>query len=280
MESPPAEHIQVKKSTGESVPFSVDKLRRSLKKSGASHQEVEKILDKLKDEVYSGITTGELYARSYALLRQLHSVYACKYKLKTALYELGPSGFPFEQLIAGILKYSGYETMTGQLFHGRCVTHEVDVVAKKNGDTTLIECKFHSEEGIKCNVKVPLYIRSRFNDIKEVWKEKGALRPWLATNTRFTADALQYGKCSGLYLMSWDYPEGDALRDRLDRLGLYPITVSGFLFSAEKEFLLDKNIVLGKQLLKEPFMLDHAGLPEERKARVLEEFKSLCNHGE
>ena len=41
-----------------------------------------------------------------------------------------------------------------------------------------------------------------------------------------------------LYLLSWDYPDGESLRDRIDTLGLYPITVSTLLNKREKQFLL------------------------------------------
>ena len=76
-------------------------------------------------------------------------------------------------------------------------------------------------------------------------KTKTILTPgWVVTNTRFTEDALQYGNCCGLYLLSWDYPKNDGLKDRIDRLGLYPITVSTLLTNREKQFLLSRDIVL------------------------------------
>ena len=94
---------------------------------------------------------------------------ASKYKLKKAIYELGPTGYPFENFISAILKYSGYKTTTGEILQGICIKHEIDVLAHKNGDTTMIECKFHGEQGYNCNVKVPLYINSRYQDVKSFW---------------------------------------------------------------------------------------------------------------
>ncbi len=274
--------IDIVKSSGKRVKFSLDKLRQSLSRSGAESDVVIRILDTVRDELYQGISTKEIYNRAYALLKKEKRYYASKYKLKKAIYELGPTGFPFENFIAALLKYSGYKTKVGQILQGTCVSHEIDVVANKNGDTTIVECKFHSEEGRNCNVKVPLYIASRFMDVKRHWDAKPhkteLTQGWVVTNTRFTHDALQYGKCIGLYLLSWDYPKNDGLKDRIDRLGLYPITVSTLLTKREKQFLLTRDVVLCRDLIDDAFYLDHLGVSEGRKTKILNEIKQLCDH--
>ncbi|OYX23615.1 MAG: ATPase [Flavobacteriales bacterium 32-35-8] len=275
-------NFKVIKSSGEKVKFSLDKLRSSLSKSGADNQTINQIIDKVRDELYNGISTKEIYNRAFALLKKKGSYLASKYKLKKAIYELGPTGYPFERFISAILKYSGYETLVGEILQGACVTHEIDVIAHKNGTTTVIECKFHSEEGRNCNVKVPLYIASRYKDVKAHWDSKPhntkLNEGWVVTNTRFTEDALQYGKCAGLYLLSWDYPKNDGLRDRIDRLGLYPITVSTLLSSREKQFLLSRDVVLCRDLIDDVFFLDHLGVSDIRKEKILNEISMLCKH--
>ena len=274
--------FHITKSSGEQVKFSLDKLKRSLQHSGASEDMVQEIVKRVQDELYPGISTREIHNRAFALLKKKKSIYASKYKLKKAIYELGPTGFPFERLIRGILHYSGYETKIGEMLQGNCVSHKIDVIAIKNEILNVIECKFHSDDGLKCNVKVPLYINSRYNDVKgplNSQKERNfkATEGWVVTNTRFTNDALEYGKCAGLYLLSWDYPHGDGLKERIDRLRLYPITVSTLLSSREKHFLLEREIVLCRQLEKNSFLLDHLGVSNGRKQRILKEMKSLCN---
>jgi len=274
------ESIDIIKSSGQKMKFSLDKLRNSLKHSGANHELVEEIVSKVYDELFEGITSNEIYNRAYSLLKKNKSVFASKYKLKKAIYELGPTGFPFERFIAAILQYSGYEVDVDIILNGACVTHEIDVIAEKNGSATLIECKFHNEEGRNCNVKIPLYIHSRYNDVKAHWITNNNNKPlnkgWVVTNTRFTEDALTYGKCAGLYLLSWDFPKDDGLKDRIDRLGLYPITVSSLLSKREKQFLLSRNVVLCRQLVKDKFYLDHLGISTERKSKILDEISQLC----
>ncbi|SHK39047.1 Restriction endonuclease [Maribacter aquivivus] len=274
--------IDIIKSSGQKMSFSLDKLRNSLKHSGANHELVEEIVSRVNDELFEGITTNEIYNRAYALLKKHKTVFASKYKLKKAIYELGPTGFPFERFIAEILKYSGYGVKVGVILNGDCVTHEIDVVAEKNDTVTIIECKFHNEEGRNCNVKIPLYIHSRYNDVKAHWVTNKNNRPlnkgWVVTNTRFTQDAIDYGKCADLYLLSWDYPKNDGLKDRIDRLGLYPITVSSLLSNREKQFLLSRNVVLCRQLIKDKFYLDHLGVSNTRKTKILDEISQLCNN--
>jgi len=276
------DNIEIIKASGEKVKFSLHKLRASLEHTGADNTTVDQIIDVVRDELYQGISTKEIYNRAFALLKKKKSHLASKYKLKKAIYELGPTGFPFERFVSTILKYSGYKTTVGKVLQGSCTTHEIDVVAQKNHETTIVECKFHSEQGLKCNIKIPLYINSRFQDVKTHWNSKSKnelllTQGWVVTNTRFTKDALKYGKCIGLYLLSWDYPKDNGLKDRIDRLGLYPITVSTLLTNREKQFLLSRDIMLCRELIDGSFYLDHLGISDTRKEKILSEIKLLCN---
>lgn len=276
------ESLEIIKYSGEKVKFSEDKLRNSLNRTGAEKQTVDLIINVVKDELYQGISTKEIYNRAFNLLKKKKSYLASKYKLKKAIYEFGPTGYPFERFISAVLKYSGYQTQVGKILQGQCVTHEIDVVAHKNNETTIIECKFHGDQGLNCNVKIPLYINSRYQDVKAHWNANSKnveklSKGWVVTNTRFTEDALQYGKCCGLYLLSWDYPKNDGLKDRIDRLRLYPITVSTMLTNREKQFLLSRDIVLCRELIGDVFYLDHLGVSEIRKGKILNEIKQLCN---
>ena len=275
-------NIDIIKSSGEKVKFSLDKLRASLNRIGADKETIDHIIDNVRDELYQGISTKEIYNRAFALLKKKKSHLASKYKLKKAIYELGPTGFPFERFVSAIRENSGYKTEVGAFLQGKCVKHEIDVIAHKQNETTIIECKFHSEQGLNCNVKIPLYINSRYIDVKTHWDRNPRngttlTKGWVVTNTRFTEDAIQYGNCCGLFLLSWDYPKDNGLKDRIDKLGLYPITVSTLLTNREKQFLLSRDIVLCKDLIGDSFFLDHLGISDTRKQKILNEIKQLCN---
>ncbi|APS39350.1 restriction endonuclease [Salegentibacter sp. T436] len=274
-------NLKIIKASGEKAKFSIDRVAESLRRSGANEELIQKTLEKLKTELYEGITTKEIYNRAFNLLKKDNKTSASKYKLKTAIYELGPTGFPFEKFIAALLSYSGYKTQTGKIYQGKCVTHEIDVEAKTDSKLILIECKFHNA-GRNCDVKIPLYIDSRFRDIKN-FRSNGENKltfeeGWVVTNTRFTSDAVKYAKCANLKLLSWDYPKGEGLKDRIDQLGLYPITVSTLLSEREKNFLLSRDVVLCQELINDTFYLDHLGISNPRKKRILEEMRDLCKH--
>lgn len=273
----------VTKASGEKSPFSEEKVRKSLRKSGADNEQIDFILQEIRNQLYDGMTTHNIYKIAFSLLKSGSRHQAARYHLKYAIMELGPSGFPFEKYVAELFKMEGYKTQTGQIFQGKCVTHEIDIVAEKEADQLLIECKYHNQSGTSCNVKIPLYIHARFNDIEAHLSKKG-IQPakkrkgWIVTNTRFTADAIQYAACSGLVLLGWDHPFGKGLKDRIDHYRLYPITCLTSLTTAEKQKLLDLEIVLCNELLKKSDLLRSLGIKTNRTATVMNEINNLCNH--
>ena len=195
--------------------------------------------------------------------------------------ELGPSGFPFEKFVGKLFKSEGYKTEVGVIVQGNCVQHEVDVIAQKDNKHYMIECKYHSDQGRFCNVKIPLYIHSRFLDVERQWEhhkghESKLHQGEVYTNTRFTTDAIQYGTCVGLLLTSWDYPQGNGLKDRIDKAGLHPLTALTSLTKAEKVQLLNKGIVLCKELVENPGFLGQIGISNSRRKKILEDSRELC----
>ncbi len=275
------EVLHVKKGTDEVEPFSLHKLKRSLRSCGATKEESETITHQIQQQIYDGISTKEIQKKAFALLKKYDRVYASKYNLKRAIFDLGPSGYPFERLISALLKHKGYKTKVSVLLKGKCVTHEIDVLAEKGENTYAIECKFHSDARAVSNVKVPLYINSRFLDIQQQWnsnpkKETHLKQGWLVTNTRFTSDAVNYGKCVGLTLLSWDYPKGNGMSKNIDEYGIYPITTLTSLTKKEKDLLITMDIILVKELAKNSHYLNKIHLSPERIKNVLSEVEKLC----
>ncbi len=273
----------VLKKSGEKARFSKEKLRHSLVKSGADDKTVSQIMDRVRDDLYQEIPTQEIYEKAMSFLSEKKSHYAAKYGLKKAIYGLGPTGFPFEIFISALLQHSGYKTKVGKTIQGKCVSHEVDIWAQKNNEFTPIECKFHSEEGIHCNVKIPLYISARFDDIRSYWMKNNStdkiLKPgWVVTNTRFSGDAQRYGTCVGLHLLGWDTPKGESLKERIDQTGLYPITVSTLMSEAEKQELLNQKIVLCHELLERLEILKNLGFSDTRIKNISHEIIQLLKN--
>lgn len=275
------EVILIKKASGELLPFADDKLKRSLIRSGADPVLAEAITSEIKKHLYEGVSTRKIYKWAFALLKEKSKPLAAKYHLKSGIMELGPSGFPFEKFISEILRYQGYTTSVGQFVKGHCVNHEIDVIAEKADHHYMIECKYHNRPGTVCDVKIPLYIQARFKDVEAAWlKLEGHAskfhQGWVVTNTRFTADAIQYGTCMGLKLIGWDYPNGGSLRSQIDDLGLYPITCLTSLSKQEKEQLLAQKYVLCHEICNNDKALRDIGIKPARAAVIQEEARQLC----
>ncbi|WP_234573509.1 restriction endonuclease [Rhodohalobacter sp. 614A] len=274
--------FNVMKASGESEPFDENKLRHSLRKAGANQQITNKIIHSIQRILFEGITTEKIYKEAFKQLSQYSNSSAGRYKLKEALLELGPSGYPFEKFIGELLNRLGYQTDTRVIVDGNCVSHEIDVIAEKDDEHFMIECKFHNRKGHKCNVKIPLYIQSRFKDVERNWRsqpghEDKQHQGWVVTNTRFTTDALRYGKCAGLKLLSWDYPENNGLKDLISHVHLHPITSLSTLSNQKKKLLLEQNVVFCKQICEDKQVLKSIGLDNHTMNKVFEEAMDICN---
>lgn len=223
-------NILVQKYSGEKEPYKREKLINSLIKGGIEKQLANKIVNKVEKELYDGIKTSEIHDKISQELKKYSLGLYHKYNLKKSIFALGPTGFPFERFTARILNEYGYKTQIDVVLQGACVAHEIDVVAIKDEKFRLVECKFHNSHCTKTDVKVPLYIKARFDDIianpenKEF--EKGKIgSAWIFTNTKFTLDAITYAECQKIRITAWNYPKDLSIQKIIEKRNLYPITI-------------------------------------------------------
>ncbi|STY29243.1 ATP cone domain [Legionella wadsworthii] len=271
--------LNIIKASGERVPFDPQRIYLSLKRVGADETLINKIISQVSKSLIEGMTTHEIYRIAFNLLRQESKSLAGKYHLKRAIMQLGLSGYPFEKFVAEIMRHQGFHVSTNQLIKGYCVTHEVDIVGERHKEHVFVECKYHNRLGLSCDVKISLYIRSRFLDIEQSYTKKPGeeLKGWLVTNTRFTPDAIQYGECAGLYLIGWDYPQNGSLKELIEFSGLYPITCITNLTKAEIDILLGQNVLLCKTVSEDPNVLKILNIGTERRKHILNQARKLYN---
>ncbi|QQG37620.1 MAG: restriction endonuclease [Candidatus Kaiserbacteria bacterium] len=269
-------NVLITKADGEQEPFDPVKLEHSLEHSGASSTTRAKIAARVLEELKPGMTTEQIYRHAYHLLRttEPHHV-AARYSVKRALFELGPSGFPFEQFLAEVMRAHGWSARTGVALSGRCAQHEVDVLAEKGGKRIGIEAKFHNEPGGKTDIKDALYVHARYEDLKLAHGQSHVDEGWLVTNTSFTSNAIRYSQCANLTLMGWDYPQGRNLMQMIEEGGVHPLTCLTTLSEGEKHRLLENRVVLCKHV-SAPHVLQEYGVKPARIPQVLEEARQLC----
>jgi len=273
--------VLIKKASGDEEPFSVDKLERSLLNAGAKNETILKIIADIENWIYPGISTKQIYSRAFSMLRREKTTSSLRYRLKQAILELGPSGYPFEILIGILFQRMGFRTEVGIVLEGKCITHEMDVIATLDIVQHLIECKYHKDQGKQVSIQVPLYVRSRVDDI--ISKRQTVLeyqnfsfKAWVITNTRFSSDSMQYGICSDLNLLAWNYPAGNGLKDNIEKFKIYPITVLRNLTIKEKQYLLNQGIVTCSQLLENSDSLNYLEHNKNKFKILMKELNDIC----
>lgn len=266
--------VNVIKATGEKEPFSEEKINLSIKRAGVPDSLHGQVLAHVKSKLYEDIPTSEIYNHILEFLgKSEHPFSKSLYSLKKAIMDLGPTGYPFEDFVSEILETKGYKTEVRQILQGKCVTHEIDVVMEKDGVKSMVEAKFHNGSGIKSDVQVTLYTKARFDDIKE---KNNLSYAFVVTNTKVTTEALTYALCVEMKVISWNYPEGESLRDLIEKSRLLPITVLNSLSSSQKQQLLNEDTVLCKNICQNPRLLDTLNLPQDKKEKVLSEVNFIC----
>lgn len=267
------------KADGTTEPFDTAKLEASLHRAGAGMHLASKISDQVAKMIVPGMRTNEIYRRAFGLLRKETRSAAARYSLRRALFEFGPSGHPFEDFVAELFRKEGWEVEWRKTIPGKCVSHEVDVYAKREGEHLAAELKYHNDPNYKTDVKTALYVKARFDDI---WKcdpkESGTCpidRGFLITNTKFTETAIQFAKCSGIGLIGWSYPTEGNLYDRIVAAGIYPLTALTTLRRSEKRLLVDQGIVTSEQLLGKREVLQDLAISPERVGAIMAEIHAL-----
>lgn len=274
--------MQVKKHSGELVPFNPDNLTHSLSRSGATKEQVEKVFNSIRPKLYDGIPTKELYQIAFQQLKNQGDAFAARYSLKKALRDLGPEGFYFEKWVSRLFQEDGYQSITSQTVQGHAVTHEIDVVAMRNNELLAIECKFRNDVDAKISVTTPMYFLSRVKDISglafsffNTTMEFSA--GWLVTNAYLTTDSVAFGKQYNMNLLSWDYPKESSIKLRVDNNGEYPITCLTTIDNQEKAVLLKNQCILVKDMVRDPKFLDFIDTDETKKKNILQEAQDLIN---
>lgn len=270
----------VVKSNGEREQFSFEKLRESLRRAGASEGAANEVSAHVRKEVVNGMTTSDIYRHAFSVLHSRERVAAVRYSLRRSLLELGPTGFPFEKFIAEVFKKRGYSVLLDQIVQGRCIDHEMDIVAWNDSKLMMVEAKYHHELAYKSDVKVVLYVKSRFDDLYASEFSYGGLKRldegWLITNTKFTEKAIRYAECSGVRLLGWNYPKENNLHKLIEETGLHPITCLTTLSDAQKKRLMEQGVVLCESIRNEKEKMRGLGFDDRLIEAAEAESSVLC----
>jgi len=275
--------IQVIKASGNAEAFNSSKLVNSLVRAGAPEDVARDIAEKVSLQVTPSFHTRHIFRMAKKLLRKYNRATGMRYSIKRAIYALGPTGYPFEKYVARILKAYGYSVEVNRIIKGYCVTHEVDVLASRDDRRCVIECKHHANGDKPADVKIALYVHSRFNDIRKAFEfsehqNSHVHEGWLVTNTRCSVDAIKYAECVGLKIVSWRYPEKESLDMMIEGKRLYPVTILPAATKNAIQSLTSRNIILADEIagMDVQTFLIKSGLDQATALSIKKEADELC----
>ena len=243
--------MDIVKASGETELFSEEKLCTSLRRAGAPDDVVHKVCGLVEQNVHQGTTTEQIAKKAQHYLKRENILFAARYNLKKGIMELGPSGFYFEEYVAAILKEYGYAVKVGKIIRGKCLAHEIDILAEKDNKHYIIELKYHNSRGKKTDVQVAMYTYARLLDIAAAHKEFEDKRhiAWVITNTKFTKNAKIYASCMGMELTGWRHPDVGNLETLITDKSLYPVTVLPSANIFVKEQFAAHNLMFVRDIL-------------------------------
>jgi Restriction endonuclease len=266
---------EIIKTDGSVEEWNPKKLMGSLRRAGATDATAERICRTIESSIAPSEQSELIYRRAFSMLRREGRAAAARYSLRRGLFELGPTGHPFEDFVAQLFISEGWTVLPRQVLQGKCVTHEVDIQAVRGKERLAGELKYHNDPGYKTDVKVALYVKARLDDIWAGAGESPMDRGILITNTKFTTQAIDFATCAGVELLGWSYPHVGSLYDRIVASGLYPVTALTTVRKAEKRLLIDRGIVTTDLLREHRQLLRELGVSPERIGGIVAEIETL-----
>jgi hypothetical protein len=240
--------MKIKKYSGLVEEFDENKLIESLMLTGVSKKIANDVVSEIIPKIKPGMTTNRVHTLAFNTLRKRSKVHAANYRIKRSILELGPSGYPFEILCSELFKAKGFETEVGVIVKCKHVKHEVDVIAVRPDMTIMAECKFHNSKSHKNDIKTALYIHARSLDIKNNKNSRDFDKFAICTNTHFSGDAVTYANGVGMILLSLNKDPQYSMIGNIIRYKVYPITCLKTLKKRVISMLLERKIVVIKQL--------------------------------
>lgn len=241
------EQVIVVKKSGAREPYSESKVIHSMKRVGVPESMHQEVLGHIRERLHPEISSAEVFSHILEYLDKADKKSSVKFNLKRALFDLGPTGFPFEKYMEKVYQSLGYTTQTDVILPGECVNHEIDILVEKDGKRMAVEAKFHNVQGNKTDIQVLLYTYARFLDIKD---KNHIDAVGVVTNTKLSEDAIKYAQCKGISVIAWNYPEQGNLQDYVEQPRLYPVTILDTLTPDERKKLVENKIVITCDLLE------------------------------
>jgi hypothetical protein len=244
--------IYVTKADGSKQPFDKQKIINTCLRLQASLEQAQSIADKIEARAYDGVPTKKILQMIFLYMKRYRPAIGYQIDLKQAIAMLR-SKPDFEIFVAKLFEAMGYRIETNLMVRGKCIEHEIDVVARKENEMILVEVKHHVNHHTYSGLDVFLQLNSTLEDLKEGY-EIGKnnfkfTKAILICNTKVSDHARRYALCKGLEFIAWKFPQENGLERLIEEYKLYPITFLKEIERDEAYSLANAGIVTVKQLL-------------------------------
>lgn len=272
--------VYVTKADGSKQLFEKQKVINTCLRMHASPQQANMVANKIEKKIYEGIPTKQILNMIFKYLKEYRPEIGHQIDLREAISLLRPKP-DFEQFVALLLKEHGYKVITNQIIPGKCVEHEIDIVASKDDEIAYVEIKHHFQHHTFTSLGVFLEARATFEDLVEGYnagKHKITFsRALVVCNTKISEHARMYAYCRNIDHIGWKYPREHGLEQMITEKKFYPITFLKTLDKGSEERLGNIGIVTLKQLVECDMseLSRKTDIPEDRLQNLISKAKEI-----
>lgn len=274
--------VFVTKADGSKQLFDKEKVVRTCLRMGASRQLALEVAQKVENRVYEGEPTAKVLQLIFRFIRKDKPGVRHLFDLRKGLSLMG-SKPEFEMFVRVLLTHQGFEVSSNQILKGRCAEHEVDAISKKDGVTYFVEAKHHLSYHALTGLDESRIARAVLEDVSESFQsgetDVKIDKAMIVTNTRYSEYAMKYGLCRGILQVGWNYPVNQGLEKMIEEKRLHPLSCLRGLSSEVRFRLVDRGLVLIRQLLAEDSseLARKTGLRQETIKEIMEKARSSAN---
>jgi len=213
----------VVKSDGKKEVFRPDKIINTCMRSGADRNTAEDIARYIQSAAKSNTTTHDIYRMILDELERREDRSSILFRLREAISLLDSE--PFELYVKRLLETNGYRCLWNRKIRGQYAEHQIDVIARKDKEVFLVECKRHINPHRYTGLNICLQVQARLEDIHDN-SENGysSAKPWIIVNGKFSEHAKTYAHGKNIRLTGWRYGS-PALEEMIHSKSAFPVTI-------------------------------------------------------
>jgi hypothetical protein len=156
----------VTKENGSRQLFDKDKVIRTCLRMGVNSHIAFEVAGKVEERLYDGISTQIILRMIFRFMRKYKPEIGHLFDLRKGLSLMSPKP-EFELFVQVLLMHNGFEVRPNQILTGKCVEHEVDAIARKDGVTYFVEAKHHLSYNALTGLDESRIARAVLEDVTE-----------------------------------------------------------------------------------------------------------------